>query len=57
MQSTHIVIREKVKEHTTDMSLAKDFCEALDQKVLELITQAKKRAKANQRNTLMPRDL
>ena len=52
-----IIIRDKVKKVTQGMSLSKDYCDELDKKVLELIENSKLRAKANQRNTVMARDL
>ncbi len=54
---TKIFIREKVRLFAEDMSVSKDFYDALDKKIIEIIQHAKIRAKANNRNTIMPRDI
>ena len=38
-------------------NISKDYMDALDEKVRSLIVTSLKRAKANQRRTVMPRDL
>lgn len=56
-----IIVKSQVKEHAkTDskpLSVAEEFYKALEEKNKEIIAQACKRAKLNQRNTLMARDL
>ncbi len=52
-----IVVKSQVKDVAGDMNVAMDFVDALDKKVAELIKQAIGRAKANQRRTVMAKDL
>ncbi len=47
----------QVKEVAGEFSVAGDFYEALDKKVEELIKKATERAKANNRKTVMAKDL
>ena len=58
---TGIVVRSQVKNHAKvndkPLNVAEDFYEALNKKVEKLIGEASKRAKANNRNTLMGRDV
>ena len=53
----HLIVRSKVKELVKDCSISKEFFDELEKCVRELILKAKQRARANKRNTLMPRDL
>ena len=57
---TMIVVRTQIKdllkESGTDVqNISSDFCEKLDAKVRELVTEACKRAAANSRRTAMAR--
>jgi len=52
-----VVVRSQVKEVAGDMNVAMDFVDALDKKVVELIKQAIARAKANNRRTVMAKDV
>lgn len=52
-----IVVRTKIKELTENFSVSSDFGDALDEKVKSLIVNAQKRAEANGRKTIMPKDL
>lgn len=58
---TNLVVRSQVKNHTKvgdkNLSVANDFYEVLDRKVAKLIEEACIRATANNRNTLMGRDI
>ncbi|MFT4310236.1 MAG: hypothetical protein ACMXYC_01245 [Candidatus Woesearchaeota archaeon] len=54
----HELLNEKgVRTYIKEMSIAKDFCEALERHIKQHIDTAIMRAKANQRNTVMSRDL
>ena len=52
-----IVVKAKLKEVAQDYSIASDFAEKLDEKVTQLIKDACARAQANNRKTVMGRDL
>ena len=56
-----ITVKSQVKEHekvdNKPLSVAEEFYSALEEKNKQLIAEACKRAKLNQRNTLMARDL
>lgn len=52
-----IIIRSKLKELVGNISISKDYAAALDKEVIKVIQKSVERAKANQRNTIMPRDL
>ena len=52
-----LVVRAKIKDVAKDMNVASDFGEALSKKVEELISEAVRRAKENDRKTIQPRDL
>ncbi len=52
-----VVVRSKVKELAGDMNVAVEFVDALDKKVEALVREAITRAKANNRKTLMAKDL
>ena len=58
---TSLVVRSQVKNlaKVDDklLNVAEDFYEALNKKVEKLIGESSKRAKANNRNTLMGRDV
>lgn len=57
-----LVVKAQIKEFAKgpsgeQLSVAGDFPDALDKKVQELVCEACKRAKANGRNTIMPKDI
>jgi len=56
-----LVVRSQVKNYTKvndkKLSVSTDFYETLDKRVAKLIEEACQRAAANNRNTLMSRDL
>jgi|TARA_B100001964_G_scaffold244968_1_gene329116 histone H3/H4 len=58
---TSLVVRSQVKNHAKvdgkTLSVSEDFYEALNKKVEKLIEEASKRARLNNRNTLMGRDI
>jgi len=58
---TGLVVRSQIKNYTKigekKLSVSNDFYEALDKRVVQLIEEAGKRAVANNRNTLMGRDV
>lgn len=52
-----IIIKAKIKEVVGDYQVSSDFVDVLDAKVKVLIEDAKKRAEANGRKTVMGRDI
>ena len=54
---TMLVVKSQVKEIAGDMNVAVEFVDALDKKVESLIKEAIARAKANNRRTVMAKDL
>ncbi len=52
-----VVVRAKVKQAVRDCNVSNDFAEALDKRVREIIRAAEERAKANNRRTVLPRDI
>lgn len=52
-----LVVRSKIKEVAKDMNVASDFADALNEEVKKLVDKAVKRAEANGRKTIQPRDL
>lgn len=57
MSADSIVIRSKLKEVVKGLNIAGDFATALDEEVKAIINKAMERAKANNRKTLMAKDL
>jgi histone H3/H4 len=51
------IIKAAVKEYLDDKNVASDFYDALDDEVAELLDDAARRAEANDRKTVQPRDL
>ena len=51
------MIKSKIKSAVPELSVAGEVADALNKKVLELLEEASKRAKANGRRTLQARDL
>ena len=52
-----LIVKAKIKETVGEANVASDFAEALDKKVEQLIKDAVERAKANNRRTVMAKDL
>ncbi len=52
-----LVVRSKIKEYAKGMNVSGDFADALSKKVEQLIADAARRAKDNNRSTVKPRDL
>ena len=52
-----VVNKAQVKEAVRDCNISHNFADALDAKVREIIAAAEGRAKANNRRTVMPKDL
>ena len=52
-----LIVKAAVKEALDDKNVASDFYEALDDEVSELLEDAARRAEANDRKTVQPRDL
>jgi histone H3/H4 len=52
-----LIVKAAVKEELDDMNVASDFYAALDDEVEELLEDAARRAEANDRKTVQPRDL
>lgn len=50
------IVKSAVKEEV-EMNVASDFYDALDEEVTELLEDAARRADANDRKTVQPRDL
>lgn len=54
---TDLIVQSAVKDQLTDHNVAADFYDALDSEVAELLEDAARRAKENDRKTVQPRDL
>ena len=52
-----VIVRSRVKELASDMNVAVDFVDALEKKVETLVKEAVGRAKANNRRTVMAKDV
>lgn len=52
-----LIVQSKVREQIDDMNVSADFFDALDEEVAELLDDAGRRAAANDRKTVQPRDL
>jgi histone H3/H4 len=52
-----LIVQSGVKEALDGMNVATDFYDALDEEVAELLEDAARRAEANDRKTVQPRDL
>ncbi len=52
-----LVVKAKIKEVAEGMNVSGDFADALDKKAEELVKEAVRRAKANNRSTVMAKDL
>lgn len=54
---TELVVKTAVKDALSEQNVSADFYEALDEEVSELLADAVRRAEANDRKTVQPRDL
>lgn len=54
---TDLIVNSGVKEALAGHNVSADFYEALDAEVQELLDDAARRANANDRRTVQPRDL
>jgi len=52
-----LIVKSRIKDAVKDLNVAGDVPGELNKKVLQLIEEAAKRAKANGRRTLQARDL
>jgi histone H3/H4 len=52
-----LIVKAAVKEQLEGKNVASDFYDALDEEVEELLEDAARRAEANDRKTVQPRDL
>ena len=52
-----IIVKSKVKEICGEINVGGDFVEALDKKVQQMVRDAIERAKANNRRTIMAKDI
>lgn len=52
-----LVVKAKIKDVAQGMNVAGDFAEALNEKVEALVKDAVRRAKSNNRSTVMAKDL
>jgi histone H3/H4 len=53
----NLVVQTAVKETLDEMNVSADLYDALDEEVEELLEDAARRAEANDRRTVQPRDL
>lgn len=54
---TDLIVKAAVKEALDDKNVSADFYDALDGEVQDLLDHASRRAEANDRKTVQPRDL
>ena len=52
-----LIVKAAVKDELSNMNVASDFYDALDEEVSELLADAARRADENDRKTVQPRDL
>ncbi len=52
-----LIVKAAVKEALEDQNVAADFYDALNEEVEEVLEDAARRAEANDRKTVQPRDL
>mgnify|MGYP006277538109 CR=1 FL=1 len=55
--STNLIVKSNIKNVAGDLNISSDFSEQLNEEIHKLIQKACERAKANNRNTVMGRDL
>ena len=52
-----LIVKAAIKDYLADNNVSSDFYDALDEEVQELLDDAARRADANDRKTVQPRDL
>lgn len=52
-----IVVKAQIKEVAKEFNISGDFAETLDKKVVQIVHDACERARANNRRTVMAKDL
>jgi histone H3/H4 len=52
-----IVVKAQIKEVAKEFNVSGDFAETLDKKVVQIVHDACERARANNRRTVMAKDL
>ncbi len=52
-----LIVRSRIKEIAGEINVAGDFAESLEKKAEQLVRDAIERAKANNRRTIMGRDI
>jgi histone H3/H4 len=57
MAKHELIIKSKIKSAVPELSVAAEVAEALNNKVLDILEEASKRAKLNGRRTLQARDI
>lgn len=57
MADIDIIVKSKIKKAVKDLNIASEVVETLNKKVIDLLSNAAERAKANGRRTLQARDL
>jgi len=57
MGSEWIIVKSKIKEIAGQYNVSADFPEVLNEKVKQMVRDAIKRAEANNRKTIMGRDI
>ncbi len=57
LRMAYLIVKSAVKEALNDHNVSADFYDALDEEVADLLDDAAKRAEANDRKTVQPRDL
>jgi histone H3/H4 len=57
LRMADLIVKSTVKEALDDHNVSADFYEALDDEVTDLLEDAARRAEANDRKTVQPRDL
>ena len=56
-RGTRFIAKAAVRERLGDVNVSADFYDALDGEVAEMVEEASRRADANGRKTVQPRDL
>ena len=57
LRMADLIVKSAVKEALNDHNVSADFYDALNEEVADLLDDAAKRAEANDRKTVQPRDL
>lgn len=57
MTENNVIVKSKVKELAENFNVGSDFVDALNEKAIQLIKDAMRRAEGNSRKTIMAKDL